>query len=529
MSQPDQSFTLNEQHTGSASSQDDVRDLLLALTREMATAASMDVLLQKMVDAALRIVPAADKCVIHLLDRSGTRLETRFCSRPSLATGESPGMPANMGIAGKALRERRTIAVADVTQEPGFVALRSGNDLRSLLVAPLYAAEIPLGTLSLNSHRVGAFSATDAQNISTLAAQAAVVIRQAQLLQEATSEQQRNQAIIESIADGLVLLDGEGRVQRLNPALRRMLELEDSSLPSPCPPCDPACPPVLRQLLDPSGGEVMGPYTLELVLPSGNQLVAQVTPCPLPPPCQGEVRVVHDITAERRAAQERALFISQVAHELRTPLQHIMGFSSLISDIDDLSREQYVRFCGHIQDETYYLARLIDDLLELSRLESGRFSLRLERVQLDALLERILGKLAARAEFRGLALTCANAPQPIWVVTDAVRVEQVLGNLIENAFKFVPPGGRIHVSLTQERDYALVRVADSGPGIPKEALAHIFEPFYQANTPAQRQNLGLGLGLYISHQIVTALGGKIWVESEEGRGTVFSFSLPISN
>ncbi len=461
--QPDQLPAPNTSHAGSPSPQEDVRDLLLQLTREMATAASLDGLLQKMVDAALRIVPAADKCVIHLLDRSGTRLETRFCSRPSLVAGESPGMPADAGIAGRALRERRTIAVADVTQEPGFVALRSGNDLRSLLVAPLYAAEVPLGTLSLNSHRVAAFSPADVQNISTLAAQAAVVIRQAQLLLEATREQQRSQAIIESIADGLVLLDGEGRIERLNPALCRMLELQDPPLPTPCPPHAPACPPALRSLVDPSGGDIVGPYTLELVLPSGNALVAQVTPCPLPPPALGQVRVVHDISGERQAAQERALFISQIAHELRTPLQHIMGFSSLISDIEDLTREQYVRFCGHIQDETHYLARLIDDLLELSRLESGRFSLRLERVQLDALLERILGKLAARAEFRGLALTCANAPQPIWVVTDAVRVEQVLGNLIENAFKFVPPGGRIHVSLTRESDHALVQVADSGP------------------------------------------------------------------
>lgn len=447
---------------------DDVRELLLRISREMVSAESLDRLLQTMADAALRIVPSADKCVIHLLDASETRLEAKVCSHPSSVRAELSGIPADAGIAGRALRERATICVDDTRLAPDFAPLRSRADLRSLLVAPLYVSDTSLGTLSLSSSRTAAFGHADRQHVRTLAAQASVAIQQASLLREAVMERGRSDAIIESIADGLVFLDGLGRIARINPASRRMLELVPGELDLPCEyGGESSCPARLRTLLDPASGEVVGPYVVELDLPSGAKATLRVNPCPLHAPGTGQVRVIHDVSPERAEKEARALFISQIAHELRTPLQHIMGFAGLLGDCGDLPPENYRRFLEHIQEETKHLARLVDDLVELSRIETGRFSVEMERVRVDELVENCISKLARRARLRDLSLSLEDAQHPLWVLADPLRLEQVLTNLVENAFKFVPPGGSIRVSVGYADEDAIVTVTDTGPGIPQ--------------------------------------------------------------
>ncbi|MHB1294454.1 MAG: ATP-binding protein [Anaerolineae bacterium] len=497
----------------------------MRITREIAGKDALDRTLQAMVDVALRIVPAAEKCVIHLLDDSSERLVARVCSDPS-PMSDRIGISTSTGVAGRALRECITICVDDTSQSRDYAPLHSGSAIGSLIVAPLFVGEARLGTLSLSSKKRSAFSEGDAEHIRTLAAQASVAIRQAKLLAAANAERERADAIIESISDGLVILDGEGRVTRLNPALCGLLELAPGSPYLPCHPKQDACPASLRTLLDPAGGTVIGPYVATVSLPSGQDVYVQVTPSPLALPASGEVRVAHDVTAEREAVASRALFISQVAHELRTPLQHIMGFTSLISDIHDLPREQYDHFFTHIQDETKRLARLVEDLVELSRIETGHFSVVAERLSLSGLIEDTIGKLRPSASFKSLTLTLHNAPEPVWAYTDPVRLEQVLCNLVENAFKFVPPGGRVDVFVEPGESDVLVSVVDSGPGIPSDELSDIFGRFYQLPT-ARKGNSGLGLGLYISREIIHALHGDIWAESELGRGSAFRFRIPL--
>jgi signal transduction histidine kinase len=285
----------------------------------------------------------------------------------------------------------------------------------------------------------------------------------------------------------------------------------------------------LQALFGFPNGQVCGDYEVEVALPEGNVVTLHVTPSSLMSPAVGEVRVVHDVTLEREAADARALFISQVSHELRTPLQHIMSFASILSDIDDLPLEESARFVSHIQDETDHMARLVSDLLELSRIETGHFSVYVEPVQLDALVADVASKLRPRARSHDLELILENLPEPLLVQSDSIRLEQVLGNLIENAIKFVPGGGTITVSATYHVSHVVLRVTDTGPGIAPDALPHIFESYYQARARHPRRNTGIGLGLFISHEIIAALGGAIWAESELGTGTTFSISLPCSS
>lgn len=371
----------------------DGRDLLLKIAREMVAAQDVDELLQTIVDAALRIVPNADKCVIHLLDPSGTKLRARVCSKPSPIGAETSGFPADTGIAGRALRERKLCRIDDTRRDSDFVPLHSSADLRSLLVAPLYVADSRLGTCSLSSSRLAAFDERDSQYVRTLAAQASVAIEQTHLLMEIKAHRERSDTIIESIADGLFILQ-EGYITRVNPALCRLLDLPRDGIRLPQNIKDNAAG-VLGILVDPAA-EIIGPYEVKSPalshlspsqaaehpssshmkeeIPSKGERILEVIPSTLGEQSEAKVLLVHDVTPERTASERRGLFISQVSHELRTPLQHILSFVSLSLDLDDLQQEDRERFLMHIENETYNLARLVDDLMELSRIEMGRFS-----------------------------------------------------------------------------------------------------------------------------------------------------------
>jgi signal transduction histidine kinase len=511
----------------------DVRDILLQISRDLATARGRDHLLQRMTNAALRITPSADKCVVHLLNDEGTHLMPVVCSQPAPLPGEA-GMSADTGIAGRALREGNIINVPDTHEAPEFAPLKSGSDLRSLLVAPLHVDGRRLGTLSVSSAKRAAFTPIDADLIGVLAAQASVAIEQARLLQQALRERERSEAVITSVSEGLVVLNDAGDIIAMNPALCAMLELAPDE---PKLPCRLEDVPGLRDLL-PATATIAGPFEAEARLPSGRTLTARINAANLFEEAR-QVITLHDVSEERQSAQARALFISQVSHELRTPLQHILSFASLITDLDDLSAEDQRRYIQHIEHEARRLGRLVNDLVVLSSIETGHFGMLLERFDICELVENASARINVYAQLLNIELALTCPARSVSVVSDAARVEQVLVNLVDNALKHVPAGGRIHVQVAPwSDDHVTISVADNGPGISMEELPKIFESYYQAlTTRAARSNAnprisdryrGTGLGLYISRQIIEALGGSLWVESELGRGSTFSFRLPVT-
>lgn len=333
-------------------------------------------------------------------------------------------------------------------------------------------------------------------------------------------------AVLESITDGVIILNDNGQIVRVNSALYTLLEAPLDSISISRDSSVDSYPIGLQNVAGLFAGQVVGEYETQVALPSGTRATFRVVPLPIRGGNGGSVHLVRNITEERESQRIRSLFLSQVAHELRTPLQHILGFSSLISDIEDLSREDYVRFVEHIQSETEHLTRLVNDLIEFSRMETGRFSIYLERVRLDTLIADIVSKLASRARVLEIALSVEEIQAPLWITSDSLRLEQVLSNLVENAFKFVSPGGRVSIVVEQDRTQIVIHVSDTGTGIPPDELSAIFDSFHQVRQGNRRRNVGLGLGLYISRQIVQALGGDIWVESQLGVGSTFSFSLP---
>jgi len=223
-------------------------------------------------------------------------------------------------------------------------------------------------------------------------------------------------------------------------------------------------------------------------------------------------------------------FVSNVSHELRTPLTAIKGsVDLLLREVPGPVNEKQSHYLGRVRSNTQHLAGLINDLLDLSKIEAGKAELKATRVSLGGLVHEVVETLRPIAAEKPIALEATPSEPSILVWADRDKVTQVLMNLIGNAIKFTPAQGTITVATTRNgTDWVEVSVKDTGPGIPPEEKEKIFEKFYQAAEVGRPKPKGTGLGLAISRALVELHGGRIWVESEPNRGSTFSFTLPVS-
>lgn len=243
--------------------------------------------------------------------------------------------------------------------------------------------------------------------------------------------------------------------------------------------------------------------------------------------------VWHDITERKRAEEKlrqidqmKQEFLSNVSHELRTPLQSISGFVKLIlrGEVPDPETQQ--EFLQIINRESQYLGNLINDLLDMSRLESGRFEIKKQLLPIRDIITDVIKSFHSLARDKAVALSEDIPTKLPEIEADGDRMRQVIMNLLSNAVKFSDPGGSVTVKVESQNGELLFQVTDQGIGIPEEAMPHLFERFYQAEDKLARG--GAGLGLYISKQIIEAHGGSIWAESQAGKGSTFSFTLPLN-
>lgn len=279
---------------------------------------------------------------------------------------------------------------------------------------------------------------------------------------------------------------------------------------------------------------------VELFAALANQLAMAAVNAQLYSEVQAYSHAMEEKVARRTAELEKANarlreldrlksdFLSTVSHELRTPLTSIRSFSEILLRYDVDDPEKRKKFVGVIHNEAERLTRMINDLLDLSKIEAGRLELQFEPLELEPVFSRALGTTHPLFSEKGIkAASEVEAGLPP-VYADADWLHQVLTNLLSNAVKFSPLGGTIRLSGRQKEGFALISVADEGPGIPPDRLEQVFERFHQARDPQKSHPLGTGLGLTISREIVERMGGKIWVESELGAGAVFSFTVPLA-
>ena len=241
---------------------------------------------------------------------------------------------------------------------------------------------------------------------------------------------------------------------------------------------------------------------------------------------------LRDIT-ERKQVEEKlreldrmkSEFISNVSHELRSPLHSIQGFAKLMLGGKVPDPETQKEFLSIIDKQSEHLGTLIDSLLDMSRLESGRFQIQKQRLPIRDIIHEAIDSFYTLARDKDMLLS-KNIPTILpELEVDGERLKQVIANLVSNAIKFSKDGGGISVKAEVKDGELLVQVTDQGIGIPEEAMPHLFERFYRAEDSMARG--GAGLGLYISKQIIEAHGGRIWAESKVGKGSTFSFTLPL--
>jgi phosphoserine phosphatase RsbU/P len=241
-------------------------------------------------------------------------------------------------------------------------------------------------------------------------------------------------------------------------------------------------------------------------------------------------------TAELQEANERLReldrlksdFLSTVSHELRTPLTSIRSFSEILLRYDVEDRERREKFVRIIHDEAERLTRMINDLLDLSKIEAGRLELDLAPLDLERVISQAMAVAKPLFRKKRIAAVVQIEPSLGPALADRDRLLQVLANLLSNASKFSPDGARVRVAARQRGAYALLSVSDEGPGIPRQRLQELFERYAQVRDPEKDHPLGTGLGLSISRDLVERLGGRIWVESRPGAGATFFFTLPLA-
>ena len=240
---------------------------------------------------------------------------------------------------------------------------------------------------------------------------------------------------------------------------------------------------------------------------------------------EGVLLIFHDFTRLKELESARRDFVANVSHELRTPLSMIKGFVETVIDHPSMDKETLINFLGKVQKHSDRLALLIEDLLTISKLESGQATINLRELRLCLEISRVVGDLQRSAEKKNIDLTYSVA-KDLFVKADADLLEQILLNLIENAVKYGKTGGKVEVrAMRNGGDQICVSISDDGPGIPPEATDRIFERFFRVDKARSRAQGGTGLGLSIVKHIAQTLGGRVWVESEVGRGSTFFFTL----
>lgn len=248
----------------------------------------------------------------------------------------------------------------------------------------------------------------------------------------------------------------------------------------------------------------------------------------------GLVCVLHDVTEQQKIDRERRQFVSNVSHELRTPLTSVRSYIEALNDGAWKDPKLAPKFLKVTQDETDRMIRMINDLLSLSRMDSGTAKLNLELVNLNELFNYILDRfdmMLKNEQHNGTktkkySIKRDFTRRELWVEIDTDKFMQVIDNIMNNAIKYSPDGGVVTCRLLETHSQVILSISDQGLGIPKKDIAHIFDRFYRVDKARSRAQGGTGLGLAISKEVIEMLGGKIWVESVEGKGSTFYISLP---
>lgn len=348
--------------------------------------------------------------------------------------------------------------------------------------------------------------------------------------QETTeAERRRLNSVLSHMTDGVIATDRRGKVVIINEKAQEMLNISQEIALGQSITEVLNNEMTLRQLLEVEEEILFDLSTNEtpLILRGGFSLIQRESGF-----ISGLVCVLHDVTEQEKIERERKEFVSNVSHELRTPLTSMRSYLEALSDGAWRDEEIAPQFLKVTQEETNRMIRMVQDLLDLSRMDSGKANLQLEVINLNELFHHVLDRFEMMLNtttdnpVKDYTIVREITKQDIWVEADADKIMQVLDNILNNAFKYSPDGGVITCRLVKTHNNVVLSISDQGMGIPKKDLTHVFDRFFRVDKARARSMGGTGLGLAISKEVIQHHGGKIWADSIEGKGTTFYISLP---
>jgi PAS domain S-box-containing protein len=467
----------------------------------------------------------ADACAVRTLEddelvvsaASGEGAEEAVGSRAS-AAGR---------LSGDVFQSRSPLAVEDVSKDERLVGadafLIAGY--AAFLGVPLSGPEGTLaGVLSVYARKPRKWRPEEVEALLALAGNTSAALANAELYSRVSLEKERSVAILANIADGIVAVDRDGRVVLWNSAAEEISGVPQEEA------IGRTTVQVLQRQLESAEAETPSGQRLISITRGGEEVWLSLSEAVMRDPLgavAGRIFAFRDISADRMVEQVKSDFVAAVSHELRTPLTSIYGFAETLLRQDiPFGEEERRIFLGYIASESERLTEIVDQLLNVARLDAGDLQVELGRIDVGSVVSELVETVEESGVMNGHRFEIDLPDEPLAAEADPDKVRQIFNILVENALRYSPGGGTVTVGARRSDDRVEVRVADQGIGIPAAERERIFRKFYRAESAARDGAAGTGLGLFIAKELVTAMGGRIWVESTEGEGSSFSFELP---
>jgi PAS domain S-box-containing protein len=424
--------------------------------------------------------------------------------------------------------------VLTITRSEGPIRIENVNRARAVLDVVAVSGRIqalaafPLrhesryqGALWLGFETPHTFSESEVSFLTTLAGQAALAVANTRLYDAAEGGRRRLAAILASTPDAVVVVDSDGKLALLNPAAESAFGLAGLAATN-----RPLAEVIARpELVDLLAGQASQPGTREIALSDGRVLYASASPIlGAEGASLGRVAVMRDVTHFKELEQLKTEFVATVSHDLRAPLTFMRGYATMLPMIGALNVKQK-DFVEKIIGGIEHMTRLIDDLLDLGRIEAGIDLVR-EPSRVEDLVHGAVEPLRMQAVNKQLALHVELPPGLPGVYVDATLLRQAIANLVDNAIKYTPQGGSVHVSCEARDDSVVLAISDTGVGIAQADQVRLFEKFYRVKQRDTASIRGTGLGLAIVKSVAERHGGRVWVVSRLGRGSTFYLSVP---
>lgn len=533
-------------------------ETLLRILTEVSSSLDLDRALNRTL-ALLNEAIGAEQGTIMLLQSEDNSLHYRagygYLTRQAVEESKAVTLRVGEGLAGWVLENRQGVLIEDLHQDQRWVRPTSGSrEHHSCIVAPMLVGEDAIGVLMVFHRKVAHFSPEILNLVQAIGGQVAVAINNAHLyelirdqaerlgtmLRKQQEEATRSQAILEAVADGVLVTGLDNKVTFINSSAETILDLPASH--------------ILDQTLDTFGGlfgkaagawmqtirgwsedsasyQVGDSYAEQIELDNKRIVLVHLAPVMLQNDFLGTVSIFRDITHEVEVDRLKSEFVATVSHELRTPMTSIRGYADiLLLGAAGALNENQSHFLHIIKNNTERLNILVNDLLDISRIEAGRVTLAPQPLDLREVAEDVLADILRRSqeENKPMAISLEAPKELPRVFGDSERVRQILDNLVDNAYHYTPTDGQIQVRIHSGNGEVQVDVTDTGVGIAPEDQERVFERFFRGEHPLVLATPGTGLGLPIVKQLVEMHHGRIWMTSKgvPGQGSTFSFTLP---